>query len=126
MQVPAFFPSVSMMDWETGRPNARYWALKMLRDNLGPGAKLVATAVATRPVVIYKDDLYAAGFVTPAGSRRILLVNKRNRSAEVSIPGARGGAAQVLDRPFDPPRTVRLESDRLRLEGLAVAIVAVP
>jgi hypothetical protein len=34
-QLPDFFPSVTMMDWTTGQPNARYWVLKLLRENLG-------------------------------------------------------------------------------------------
>ena len=45
-QLPGFFPSVTMMDWTTGEPNARYWALKLLRDNFGPGDKLVEAGVS--------------------------------------------------------------------------------
>ena len=42
---PTQFPSVSMVDWDTGQPNARFWVLKLLRDNFGPGDKLVETAL---------------------------------------------------------------------------------
>ena len=38
---PTQFPSVSMVDWNNGKPNARYWVLKLLHDNFGPGDKLV-------------------------------------------------------------------------------------
>ena len=34
---PSQFPDVSMMNWENGNPNARYWILKLLKDNFGPG-----------------------------------------------------------------------------------------
>ena len=42
---PTQFPSVTMIDWKTGEPNARYWVLKLLHDNLGPGDKLMDTRV---------------------------------------------------------------------------------
>ena len=45
---PTQFPSVSMVDWNTGKPNARYWVLKLLRDNFGPGDKLVDSDVLGR------------------------------------------------------------------------------
>ena len=30
---PSQFPSVSMIDWKNGTPNARYWVLKLIKDN---------------------------------------------------------------------------------------------
>ncbi len=33
---PTQFPDVSMMDWENGHPNARYWVLKLIKENFGP------------------------------------------------------------------------------------------
>ena len=38
---PTQFPSVSLVDWITGQPNARYWVLKLIHDNFGPGDKQV-------------------------------------------------------------------------------------
>ena len=38
---PTQFPSVTMVDWSDGRPNARYWVLKLLHDNFGPGDTLI-------------------------------------------------------------------------------------
>ena len=57
---PTQFPSVSMVDWNTGQPNARFWVLKLLRDNFGPGDKMVETHLDS-PYV------YAQAFVTPQG-----------------------------------------------------------
>ena len=34
---PSQFPSVSMIDWKNGKPNARYWVLKLIKDNFHPG-----------------------------------------------------------------------------------------
>jgi hypothetical protein len=33
---PTQFPSVSMIDWKNGKPNARFLILKLLKDNFGP------------------------------------------------------------------------------------------
>lgn len=76
---PGQFPSVTMIDWETGKPNARYWALKLLKDNFKPGDKLVGTS-SNAPAI------YAQAFITDSG-RKLLVLNKRNRSVEVSLPG---------------------------------------
>ena len=117
-QLPGFFPSVTMMDWNTGEPNARYWALKLLRDNFGPGDKLVTASVGV-PYV------YAQGFLGPDGKHKILLVNKRNRPFEVSIPGGTGATEDYVDQTTGnrAPSSVHLTSDTVSLEGLAVAVV---
>ena len=33
---PTQYPSVSMVDWSNGKPNARFWVLKLLKENSGP------------------------------------------------------------------------------------------
>ena len=118
---PTQFPSVSMVDWSDGRPNARYWVLKLLKDNFGPGDKLVETRVANRYV-------YALGVVKSDGKRRVLLVNKRNRPFDVSIPGARGGQVDRVDQTtaLQPPASARLTDDTVTLGGFAVAVVTLP
>ena len=115
---PTQFPSVSMVDWVTGQPNARYWVLKLLHDNFGPGDKLMDTSINT-PYV------YALGIVTRDGKHKVLLVNKRDRTFVVSVPGAAGGHVDVVDQQtaFQPPAGGQLRSDEVTLGGLAVAVV---
>jgi len=115
---PTQFPSVSMVDWVTGQPNARYWVLKMIHDNFGPGDKLMETSMNT-PYV------YARGFVTRDGAHKVLLVNKRDRGFVVSVPGAASGHVDVVDQQtaFEPPAGGQLRSDEVSLGGLAVAVV---
>lgn len=121
MQVPDFFPSVSMMDWGTGRPNARYWALKLLRENFGPGDKLALTSSGV-------PGLYAQAFLAIDGKRKVLLVNTRNRPTEISIAGAARGKQETVDQAtgFNPPASVRLDSDNVELRGLAVQVITLP
>jgi Glycosyl hydrolases family 39 len=115
---PTQFPSVSMVDWTNGKPNPRYWVLKLLKDSFGPGDKLVETQLPN-PYV------YAMGVVTRDGKRRLLLVNKRDRDLELVVPGASGGRQDYVDQStkFDPPSSAELEGDLVRLRGLAVVVV---
>jgi hypothetical protein len=115
---PTQYPSVSMVDWNTGQPNARYWVLKLLHDNFGPGDKLVATANPT-------SFVYAQAFLTRDGRRKVLLINKRDRMAEFSLPGGAGAHEDYVDQTtaFHPPASAQLNGDVITLRGLAVAVV---
>ena len=75
---PTQFPDVSMMDWNNGKPNSRYWILKLLKDNFGPGDKLVGNLASG-------GDFISQGFITKGG-RKILLVNPRNKEITVNLP----------------------------------------
>ncbi|MGH9397944.1 MAG: GH39 family glycosyl hydrolase, partial [Terriglobia bacterium] len=118
---PSQFPSVSMVNWETGQPNARFWTLKLLRDHFGPGDKLVE-AHGSVPYV------YAQGFIAPDGKRSVLLANERNRSFSVTIPGATNGTEEYVDQTTaeQPPASVKLSSDTVTLRGFGVAVVTLP
>lgn len=118
---PSQFPSVSMVNWKTGRPNARFWTLKLLRDNFGQGDKLIGSHVSI-PYV------YVQGFTTQEGKHKLLLANKRNRSFDVEIPGASGGTEQYVDQTTgeQPPASRQLSSDTVTLGGFGVAVVTLP
>jgi len=115
---PGQFPSVTMIDWRNGRPNARYWVLKLLVDHFHPGDRLVATSVKGG------GDVFAQGFVTPAG-RTLLLVNRRNRTVDVGLP-ADGGTAEIVDEGTgeNAPRESRPVDQTLPLAPFAVATVS--
>jgi hypothetical protein len=117
MQPPGFFPSVSMMDWDNGKPNARYWGLKLLRENFGPGDKIVnATGSPT---------VYAFGVVTTSGKKKLLLVNMRNEATDVAVPGATGATQEYVDQTtsYSPPASNRLATNSVHLRGLAVSVI---
>ncbi len=120
---PTQFPSVSMVDWSDGKPNARFWVLKLLKDNFGPGDKLIE--ISPEGSSPYFTSL---AVITPGGKRRVLLVNKRDRELELSIPGATGGTTDVVDQStaFHPPASSKLTSDRVKVGGFGVAVVTIP
>jgi hypothetical protein len=81
---PTQFPDVSMMNWKNGKPNSRYWVLKLLKENFGPGDKLVNTSVNT-------VDVSAQGFITEKG-KKLLLINKNNKDIKLNLPEGFTGA----------------------------------
>jgi hypothetical protein len=115
---PTQFPSVSMMDWRTNQPNARYWVLKLIKDSFHSGDQLVDTAVSS-------GDVAAQGFLTPRG-RKLLLANKRNHPVELEIPAADNAAARTVDEQTGdgPARIVKLAGGKILLAPFAVTVVS--
>ncbi|GAA4304601.1 glycosyl hydrolase family 39 [Compostibacter hankyongensis] len=113
---PTQFPDVSMMNWKNGKPNARFWVLKLLKDNFGPGDKLVATSLQSR-------DLVAQAFVTEKG-KKLLLINKRNEARSLTLPA---GASEMqfvdVSTGDGPAAQRRLTSGALTLTPFSVAVV---
>ena len=121
-QYPGQFPSTSMLDWTTGRPNARYLVLKLLREWFRSGDQMPATA-ASVPMV------YAQAFASPDRGRRLLLVNTCDRPFEVTIPDGAGAGVIVVDQRTRSTMSAGETVDPdgiLRLGGYAVAVVSLP
>jgi len=120
---PKDWPEVSLLDWKTGKPNARYWVLKLIRDNFGPGDALVGTEVVSAE---QKPPVFAQGFIARDGERKVLLVNKSDRTFHVSMPGAKKGRAHFVDQTtgFEPAASVDLERGAMSLRGYGVAVVS--
>jgi len=118
---PSQFPSVSMVNWKTGQPNARFWTLKLLHDNFGPDDKLVESN-ASLPYV------YVQGFVTKDGKHKLLLANERNRDFQVTVPGATGGMEEYVDPTTgeQPPASAQLSGENLTLRAFGVAVITLP
>jgi hypothetical protein len=118
---PTQYPSVSMVDWNNGKPNARYWVLKLLKDNFSAGDKLIKTKAS-------ESRVYALAVVTREGKRKILLVNKRDHPIEVTIAGASGGRKEFVDQTtaFAPPASEKLFGDKVTLGGYSVSAVILP
>jgi len=87
---PTQFPDVSMINWKNGNPNARYWVLKLIIDNFGPGDQLVSTTDIGNAAI----DCQA--FITKKG-KRILLINKMNKEVPLVLAAAAGGIVRSVD-----------------------------
>ncbi len=116
---PSQYPSVSMIDWVNGKPNARYWVLKLIKDNFHPGDKILDTTGDSSAGVT------AQAFDTPTG-RKLLLVNQRNRRVEVTLPPGTGHAeSSTVDEASgeDEPRGAEVSGSAIELAPFAVTVV---
>jgi len=118
---PTQFPSVSMMNWQTNQPNARFWVLKLIKDSFHPADALVETKLEGPN----SGDIEAQAFNTPSG-HKLLLANKRNRALEVPVPDADKTNALTVDLATadGPARTVKPENGKIKLEPFAVTVVS--
>lgn len=115
---PSQFPSVSMMNYETGEPNPRFWVLKLLKDNFGPGDRLVETSVDSSSVA-------AQAFRTKEG-KELLVINKRERPMDLTLPADAAGSSIALVAPSSKDHAAieeGLAGTTLHLEPFEVAVV---
>ena len=116
---PTQFPSVSMVNWETGKPNARFRVLELLKHNFGPGNILVSTRVEG-------SDVAAQAYRTAAG-RKLLLVNKQNATVGVDLPPeTKGALIEVIDPTTgeNPAQGRTMSGTRVTLAPFAVAVIS--
>lgn len=118
---PTQYPSVSMVDWHDGKPNARFWVLQLLDHNFAAGDKLLEVE-SDQPYV------YLVAFATQDGKKRVLLVNRRNRTFAITVKGAAGGRVEYVDQTtgLGPPAVMKLTGETLKLGGYSVAVVTLP
>ena len=116
---PTQYPSVSMVNWITGKPNARFRVLELLKHNFGPGDVLVSTR-GTDP------DVAAQAYRTVAG-RKLLLINKRNAVVGVNLPAEASGARMDVVDPStgeNPAQSSTVSGTQVTLAPFAVAVIS--
>ncbi len=114
---PTQFPSVSMVNWNTGAPNARFRVLELLKNNFGPGDRIVSSSGGS-------DYVYALAVITARGEHKLLLVNKRDREIQLTLP-EQAKTIEVVDQTTkeQAPQTRQLNARTIRLTGLQVSVV---
>lgn len=119
---PTQFPDVSMMNWENGNPNARYWVLRLLKENFGPGNQLMKTSTKGKG-----GHIAAQGIITKQG-KKILLINKHNTAVPVVLPAEAGNTvvnqSDILTGE-NPPAKTTLAGNTMVLQPFAVAVVEI-
>ena len=118
---PAQFPSVSMVDWTNGEPNARFRVLALLKANFGPGDQIV-DRVTNR---VGAKANAAIGYIHD-GKRKLLLINKRLTPVTLKLPAdAVGAVAEIIDvdTASAAPRTILISQRDLTIGGFGVAVV---
>ena len=88
---PGQYPSVSMVNYTTGKPNARLRVLQLLQHSLHTGDVLVKTTSEN------STEIYAQAFSCGNNVRKLLLINKLATGVEVYEPAFEGGVAEMVD-----------------------------
>jgi len=117
---PSQFPSVTLLNWQSGEPNARYRVLQLLHDNFGPGDSIVKTNLASHEVV-------ASGYIDPRGQRKLLLINKSQFPADIRCEECSGATEFHVDTAT--PQSIaesKLLNARIHLNSLSVMVVKLP
>jgi hypothetical protein len=107
-----------MINWENSKPNARYWVLKLLKDNFGPGDKLVLTKSNTSQVL-------SQAFITNKG-KKLLLINKRDNEIQLELPiGTKDAQMFSVDGISyeNPPMQNQISGTLVTLQPFAVAVI---
>jgi hypothetical protein len=117
---PTQFPSVSLLNWNTGAPNARYRVLELLHRNFGPGDR-------PAKITLKSKDIFAAAYVSPNGLRKVLLVNKRSLSTTVQLSGFVGADEEQVGTQTGsgPSRTQHVRSS-VSLGPFAICVLTLP
>ncbi|MGD0841541.1 MAG: glycosyl hydrolase family 39 [Candidatus Acidiferrales bacterium] len=115
---PSQFPSVTMLDWSTGKPNARFAVLQLIHDHFSAGDTLVSTRFPGN------TEIDAQAF-TRDGIRKMLIVNKRDRSIQVDLPAELAGSEviSISASTGAATSTARLAGNGFSLGPLAVAVI---
>jgi hypothetical protein len=122
---PSQFPSVSMIDYNNGKPNARYWVLKLIKDNFHPGDKLVAEQEKGEDND-EPSDVMVQGFITPQG-KKVLLVNKTNDQKTVALAqDLQNASTLTVDEATgdDAPRAGKAAGANLTMAPFAVTVLS--
>jgi hypothetical protein len=110
-----------MMNWENGNPNARYWVLRLLKENFGPGDQLENTTAKGKG----NAQVVAQGITTKQG-KKLLLINKHNTAVTVQLPAeATNGIIKQVDVSTgeNAPASSALAGNTVTLQPFSVAVI---
>lgn len=128
MDSPGREPGVTMMDWRTGNGTAKYWTTRLVIDSVSVGDHFQPTAVA--PSALQGSNatppVFAQAWIRHGTStRQVLVVNKRNANATVTVAGATW--VRIVDEYTgeQAPRSAPVVADTVELGPYATAVVTV-
>jgi hypothetical protein len=110
------FPSVTMVNSDTGRPNARLKVLRLLRENVSADDHIIkAKYIGSDFDVLALDG---------AHGKRLVVVNKRNRELAITMPPEFVGGHLLNADSLSAPASI--ERQILKLAPFAVVVIASP
>ena len=121
----AQYPSVALLNWTTGAGTQNYHGLELMIRQLSQGNELVSSQSSDA------SDVYAQAYIDRRASRdvrKVLLINKRSTTQQVTVAGAAGGEMETVDDGSgeQPARREKLTADNITLAPFAVSVVRMP
>ncbi len=125
MDAPGQEPSVTLLDWETGLGTARFWAVRLLVEELAAGDAVVATTSVSVGGSAGSSDVHALGF-GGGGRRKLLLINKRNAWVRVTLTAPSCTRLRVIDEAngLQPARDEPCAGGEFSLAPFATAVAS--
>lgn len=126
MDAPGQEPSVTLLDWATGLGTARFWAVRLLVEEVTLGDAAVATTAVSAGAGAASSDVHALGFGDGGGRKKLLLINKRNAWVDVRVAGAACTRLRVIDEfnQLSPARDVPCAGGAFALAPFATAVAS--
>jgi hypothetical protein len=119
---PGMFAGATLVNWETGEPNERYWAAKLLLDSFKSGDTAVFTFAGQQEGNF--NRIHAKAFVSADGKKRVLLINKYKDPIAVSLPMEHATVSYVdTTTGSSPAATKEISDGRYKLGPYATAVV---
>ncbi|MDB5002535.1 MAG: hypothetical protein JWQ34_760 [Mucilaginibacter sp.] len=118
---PTQFPDVSMINYINNKPNARFWVLKMIKDNIKSGSILIKTDISGNN----GDNILAQGFIV-GGVKKVLILNKRNKGIFVKLPaGFKGAKISTVDGDSGDNKATRsiVNDENIEMKPFAVKLI---
>ncbi|APU13207.1 MULTISPECIES: hypothetical protein [Actinoalloteichus] len=121
MDYPSMIPGVTLVDWDTGEPNARYQVTKLLLDHFGPGDTHVEARAGYPQFVDAR--LFVQAVHTTEGERKILIINKGAAEVALDLDEASGTLSFVdVTTGSRPPVSRPVQAGRLTVGPHATAV----
>ena len=121
---PGNLPSIAMVNYTNGEPNARFYILKMLIDNLYPDELNEIRGVETRndsPNLLHVQGYLHYDKRRGSVVKKILVVNKSLETLQVNILGIQGSKWEVVFNTR--PETFILQEDHVICSPFAVGLI---
>jgi hypothetical protein len=121
MDYPAMIPGTTLIDWDTGEPNARYEAMALLIRHFGPGDVVVHTLSGHpgRP----DPRIHAQAFISPDGTRKVMVVNKTGDNVDITLTDECATTGQLHQIGVHGSTTQTAALGRIKLDGYATAVL---
>ncbi|WP_194410838.1 hypothetical protein [Microbacterium cremeum] len=124
MDYPGMIPGTSLIDWETGEPNARYHVTQLLLSHFARGDSLVATSAGDPGFPDMR--VHAQAIIGRDAEKSLLLINKWDEFIDVDLSSiSAAGAGEQVHVGTSGIEPIEWSGGVLRLEPHATVVLTI-